>query len=52
MIIALLVSIPDGDAWVFKGRFSRLSCVVPAVSIPDGDAWVFKVSQYGACRRG
>ena len=36
------VSIPDGDAWVFKASVSAASVPAWTVSIPDGDAWVFK----------
>ena len=42
------VSIPDGDAWVFKAalRGGGGGHKVP-VSIPDGDAWVFKAARGG-----
>ena len=38
----MCVSIPDGDAWVFKVSMECLEVISTIVSIPDGDAWVFK----------
>ena len=43
----LLVSIPDGYAWVFKAVSPVAAPVASSVSIPDGDAWVFKAHPNG-----
>ena len=46
-LMDLVVSIPDGDAWVFKVSTHFAAAALAAVSIPDGDAWVFKARRYG-----
>jgi hypothetical protein len=44
---SIIVSIPDGDAWVFKVCHSICIPIHTVVSIPDGDAWVFKAHACG-----